>query len=190
MAPGLSAIVGGRPRPSPILKLFSFLHQKKNVQATVHTTDAAEEIEYTEPSPANSEDHAVTADDETAVNLPAGSHKYILEDLAYTRSGDKGNSANIGVIARNPAYVPYLEKFLTEDAVYQYFQHLFDQEIKPEHAVVRYKMPGISGFNFVLKDCLGGGGVASLRADPQGKALGQMLLDFEFDNMPEILQSC
>lgn len=189
MAPGLSAIAGGRPRPSPILKLFSFLHPKKDIRATVNTAGTAEEIEFTEPSPANLEDQQSTGD-ETAVNLPTGSEKYILEDLAYTRSGDKGNSANIGVIARNPAYVPYLEKFLTEEAVYDYFHHLFDQENKPQHAVVRYKMPGINGFNFVLTNCLGGGGVASLRVDPQGKALGQMLLDFEFDNMPELPKAC
>lgn len=50
----------------------------------------------------------------------------------------------------------------------------------------RYELPGIHGLNFVLKNSLGGGGIASLRSDPQGKALGQMLLDFQIKNVPDL----
>lgn len=184
MAPGLSAIIGGRPRPSPILKLFSFLHPKRDLEATVHAAGKAEQISFPE-----THTETINEDVEESVDsddVLSGTTNYILEDLAYTRSGDKGNSANIGVIARHPEYVPYIEKYLTEEAVFKYFQHLFDGEKAPRNPVVRYAMPGIRGFNFVLTDCLGGGGVASLRTDPQGKALGQMLLDFEFENMPTL----
>nr|XP_039252105.1 uncharacterized protein LOC120329525 [Styela clava] len=185
MAPGLSAIIGGRPKPSPILKLFSFLHPKKDLNASVYLGDKfAEEIKFSDMESSGVE--TSTEDNSIIKNVPTGTKTYILEDLAYTRSGDKGNSANIGVIARNPSFVTYLEKYLTQEAVFEYFQHLFDSSNMPENPVIRYKLPGINGFNFVLTDCLGGGGVTSLRPDPQGKALGQMLLDFEFNNMPDL----
>ena len=52
----------------------------------------------------------------------------------------------------------------------------------------RYEVPGVNGFNFILHNSLGGGGVASLRSDPQGKAFGQMLLDFTIDNVPNLIE--
>ncbi|XP_056345117.1 uncharacterized protein LOC130252017 isoform X3 [Oenanthe melanoleuca] len=122
----------------------------------------------------------------TGMDLPSGPHTYRLEDLAYTRSGDKGNSANIGVIARHPLYYPYLKKTLTAQALENYFQHLLEHEKPEEELVTRYELPGIHGLNFVLKNSLGGGGIASLRSDPQGKALGQMLLDFQIKNVPDL----
>lgn len=184
MAPGLAAIIGGRPRVSPVLKLFSFLHPKKDLQAAIHINrEMKEEIEFEGFSKEEQPRDAEIADDAT---LETGSNTFILEDLAYTRSGDKGNDANIGVIARDPSYVPYLRRHLTEKAVHKYFENLFDDP--KDCPVTRYEMPGINSFNFLMKDCLGGGGVASVRPDPQGKALGQMLLDFELNNMPNIMK--
>lgn len=106
------------------------------------------------------------ADESSAVRVP-------LVKLAYARSGDKGDSANIGVIARKPAFVPVLRAGLTEDVVAGYFAHVLDGPVR------RYELPGIHAFNFMLHDALGGGGVASLRMDPQAKAFAQMLLDIE-----------
>ena len=101
--------------------------------------------------------------------------------FAHGRSGDKGDSANIGVLARDPRYLPLLRAQLTADAVAGYFAHLVRGE------VARYEWPGLDGFNFVLKQALGGGGVASLRHDPQGKAYAQMLLDFPLAVPPDLL---
>jgi hypothetical protein len=98
-----------------------------------------------------------------------------LIELALARSGDKGDSANIGVIARRPDYLPWLRAALTEQAVAEYFAHVLDPR---RGRVRRYELPGIHALNFVLEHALGGGGVASLRADPQGKALAQQLLEF------------
>ncbi|MGH0145330.1 UNVERIFIED_CONTAM: hypothetical protein FKN15_002692 [Acipenser sinensis] len=100
-------------------------------------------------------------------DLPSGPHKYRLEELAYTRSGDKGDTANIGVVARHPLYYPYLKKALTAQAVEEYFQHLIQKDDTGTPKVRRYELPGINGLNFVLRNSLGGGGVASLRSDPQ-----------------------
>ncbi|XP_032079526.1 uncharacterized protein LOC116512931 isoform X3 [Thamnophis elegans] len=92
----------------------------------------------------------------------------------------------MGVIARHPLYYPYLKKTLTALAVENYFQHLLEREQPEEILVSRYDLPGIYGLNFVLKNSLGGGGTASLRSDPQGKAFGQMLLDFKIKHVPDL----
>jgi hypothetical protein len=98
-----------------------------------------------------------------------------LLQLAVARSGDKGDHANIGVIARDRAHLPWLRAALTELAVATYMRHVLDPV---RGKVTRWELPGIGGFNFLLEHALGGGGVASLRIDPQGKAFAQQLLDF------------
>ncbi|XP_033632246.1 uncharacterized protein LOC117293880 [Asterias rubens] len=185
MAPGLTGIVGGRPRVSPVLKLFSFLYPKDQVQATVHIDGKEETI--TASSPESSEDSAASSEETVTQDetLPVGDHTFSLMDLAYTRSGDKGNNATIGVIARHPSYVPYIRRHLTADAVHSYFKHVIDPEtVDP---VTRYELPGIDGFSFLLRNSLGGGGVASLLSDPQGKGYGQMLLDIQITNVPDLV---
>jgi hypothetical protein len=92
--------------------------------------------------------------------------------LAHGRSGDKGDDANIGVLARRPEYLPAIRDALTEAAVAAYFAHLLTG------GVDRYDLPGLHGLNFVLHGALDGGGTASLRHDAQGKAFAQMLMDF------------
>ncbi|XP_010707732.1 uncharacterized protein LOC100546750 [Meleagris gallopavo] len=188
MAPGLTGVIGGRPRISPVLKPFFFHYPKSNVQINLFLNG-----QYVETF---EEDLTFTSDETVSFNppkingelkdLPSGHHTYRLEDLAYTRSGDKGNSANIGVIARHPLYYPYLKKTLTAQALENYFEHLLEREKPEEELVSRYELPGIHALNFVLRNSLGGGGVASLRSDPQGKALGQMLLDFQIKNVPDL----
>ncbi|XP_028420118.1 uncharacterized protein LOC114545791 isoform X2 [Perca flavescens] len=185
MAPGLTGIVGGRPRVSPVLKPFFFLHPKSELKVEVHVGGHLVES-FAEAGPDAPEQEAppTSAEDEPDAELPSGPHSYRLEELAYTRSGDKGDSANIGVIARHPLFFPYLRKHLTASVVEEYFSHL----IRPglNDAVTRYTLPGIHGLNFVLQSSLGGGGVASLRSDPQGKAYGQMLLDLKLTGLPDL----
>ncbi|XP_071947902.1 uncharacterized protein [Antedon mediterranea] len=183
MCPGLTGIVGGRPRVSPVLKLFSFLYPKENVTVNVEVDDHKETVEIQQPRTTSSSNS--TPETPTESKCETGTFSYTLGQLAYARSGDKGDSANIGVIARDPAFVPYLREALTEDAVKKYFEHILESDI--DNQVQRFELPGIHGFNFLLKGALGGGGVASLRSDPQGKALGQMMLDFKIDGMPDLL---
>ncbi|XP_071489029.1 uncharacterized protein [Diadema antillarum] len=186
MAPGLTGLVGGRPKASPILKLHSFLYPKEKIPITIDVEGNQEEFSM----PASQEKEAGRASESDAApsgDVQTGSHSFTVGQLAYTRSGDKGNSSNIGVIARHPSYVPYLRNALTSQAVQEYFQHVFEPTTEGEELVTRYELPGIDGFNFVLKNSLGGGGVTSLRSDPQGKAYGQMLTDFKIDNLPDLL---
>lgn len=94
-----------------------------------------------------------------------------LRDLAHARSGDKGNRANIGVIAHDDAAYAWLETHLTPEAVAAHFAALGTTEVR------RYALPRIRAFNFVLEHALGGGASRSLRLDTQGKALAEAILD-------------
>jgi hypothetical protein len=94
-----------------------------------------------------------------------------LERIAHGRSGDKGDSVNIGLIARHPKWLPVLREQLTAERVHAYFAHLV------QGPVTRFDVPGINAFNFLLLAALGGGGMASPRSDPLGKGFAQMLLD-------------
>lgn len=96
-----------------------------------------------------------------------------LGQIAYARSGDKGNDANIGVIAYTPEGYIKLERLLTPERVKAFFRHLHPGE------VIRYELPNLGALNFVCKGILGGGAGLSLRTDAQGKALGQQLLELE-----------
>ena len=96
-----------------------------------------------------------------------------LIDLAHGRSGDKGNHANIGIACRDQKAYSHLEPLLTADTVAAFFHKL-----KPSR-VVRYELPNILSFNFVLFDVLDGGASRSLRIDTQGKTLALQLLEME-----------
>lgn len=98
-----------------------------------------------------------------------------LSRLAYTRSGDKGDVANVGVIAFDDKYFPILMRELTAERVLTFFS---DRVLGP---VERYELPNLAALNFVLHGALGGGGTVSLRLDAQGKTLGAALLRMEIE---------
>jgi hypothetical protein len=174
MAPGITGFLGGRVRPSPVIRLFSFLVPKRDVQVCLDIDGERKAAEV----PADGGFHpGLVRQRPHEVRSPAceGGTEVPLVKLAYARSGDKGDHCNIGVIARDPAYVPFIRGALTEAAVARFMGHILDPN---RGKVTRWELPGIHGFNFLLENGLGGGGVASLRADPQGKALAQQLLEF------------
>lgn len=92
-------------------------------------------------------------------------------DLAHARSGDKGDRANIGVVANDAGCYAWLEEFLTPAVVAEYFRALGIGTVR------RYELPNILALNFVLEHALGGGASRSLRLDSQGKALAVALLE-------------
>jgi hypothetical protein len=94
-----------------------------------------------------------------------------LGDLAHARSGDKGNRANIGVVANDGACYDWLRQHLTVAVVADYLRPL------GIGAVERYELPGIHALNFVVTNALAGGASRSLRLDTQGKALAVALLE-------------
>ena len=94
-----------------------------------------------------------------------------LGDLAHTRSGDKGDRSNIGVVANDAAFYAWLETHLSEDAVKEFLRPMGVGNVK------RYRLPKLHAFNFVIDRALAGGASRSLRIDTQGKALGTVLLE-------------
>lgn len=172
--PGLSGFAGGRPRPSPVARLFSFLLPKEQVQVQVQL-DEGEPQDFAEAPGAPFSAQDLERPQPPAAPTDAGP-QVPLRTLAYGRSGDKGDAANVAVMARDPAYLPYIWAALDEAAVARHFAH-FLQDPQDPGAVQRFLLPGSHSVNFLLQRVLGGGGVASLRYDPQGKGYAQLLLE-------------
>lgn len=101
--------------------------------------------------------------------------KIQLSEIAHTRSGDKGDISNIGVIAKNPAHYAILLRELTAERVENHFGTLV------EGAVTRYELLNLHALNFVMQHALDGGGTISLRTDAQGKTFGAALLRLEIE---------
>src|SRR5437016_491695 len=97
-----------------------------------------------------------------------------LATIAHARSGDKGNHANVGVIAYTPAGFEFLGRYLTESRLAQYLLPLRPRQVE------RFEMPGILAYNFLLSDILAGGASQSLRTDSQGKILSAAILEMQF----------
>ncbi len=173
MAPGLTGIVGGRPTVYPVIRLFSFLVDKSACALEIEINNERQPVTLPEVAAFDAGQIA----SEAALPAPVGSADATvpLIKLAVARSGDKGNHSNIGVMARKPEYLAWIAAALTEGAVAQWMQHVLDSQTGK---VSRWHLPGSHSLNFLLENALGGGGVASLRIDPQGKAFAQQLLEF------------
>ena len=173
MAPGLTGIVGGRPTVYPVIRLFSFLTDKHNCQLEVELDGMRSAVSLPEVG--------VFEPSLVAHYVPAPQPQGLADTcvplikLAVARSGDKGNHSNIGVMARHAEYLPWIAAALTESAVAHWFSHVLDTQTGK---VSRWYLPASHSLNFLLENALGGGGIASLRIDPQGKAFAQQLLEF------------
>lgn len=96
-----------------------------------------------------------------------------LRELAHSRTGDKGNTSNISVIAYDPANYPLLEKYVTAERVKKHFAEIVQGE------VVRYELPNIGALNFVMYKALGGGVTRTLALDIHGKSLSSAMMNLE-----------
>ena len=101
--------------------------------------------------------------------------KVQLKEICHGRSGDKGDAANIGLIAYTDDDYKLIEKEVTAEKVRKFFEGICFGEVK------RYEMPNIRALNFVLNNTLGGGGTVSLKLDAQGKTLASALLKMEIE---------
>lgn len=179
--PGLSGFTGGgRAKPSPVVRLFSYLTPKTDVSVSIDVdgrvqrhNDALFEgkplKEMSQPPP------PVT---DAAVNVP-------LIDLAWGRSGDKGNKANIGIIARKADYLPFIWAALSPEKLAKVYAHFTDDP----KAIERFHLPGSNAMNILIGNVLGGGGAASLRNDAQAKGYAQILLAHAIPVSNDIAQS-
>ncbi|MBH1964707.1 MAG: DUF1446 domain-containing protein [Comamonadaceae bacterium] len=170
-APGTTGSGGGRSSASPSIRQYAFLLDKNRLSPTVTLDGKAIAVPpSTHSALAPQAATSPSLPDTGSTEAPQGWVEVPLIRLAWGRSGDKGNTSNIGIIARRPEWLPLLRQELTEARVANYLKHLVDG------AVTRYDLPGIHALNFVCEQALGGGGMASLRNDPLGKGMGQILL--------------
>ncbi|WP_062473777.1 acyclic terpene utilization AtuA family protein [Variovorax boronicumulans] len=179
-APGTTGAGGGRASVSPSIRQYAFLLDKARVSPQVRVDGQAVDVPATH---ATSDDPpAVRTNDELPLATPGDDAIEVpLIRLAWARSGDKGDTSNIGVIARHPELLPLLRAQLTEARVAAWLAHLV------QGRVTRHEVPGIHAFNFVCEQALGGGGMASLRNDPLGKGMGQILLALPVRVSPALL---
>ena len=171
--PGLCGFQGARPKPSPVVRLFSFLLDKEAVTVSIDIDGSHINSTSAKGQPKQPEAAVAIAVPE----LPANNSTLVavpLYQLAWGRSGDKGDKANIGIIARQASWLPYICASLTTDVVTTRFAHFLQST---DNAVERFILPGSNALNFLLHRVLGGGGMASIRNDAQGKGYAQLLLD-------------
>jgi|TARA_B110000483_G_scaffold241567_1_gene324928 hypothetical protein len=182
--PGLSGFAGARPSPSPVVRLFSFALLKGaaegSTKGAVKPQVELDGVVFDVPDTAGvtfNRQNITRPKVPTLPAAPAGDLVAVpLIKLAWGRSGDKGDKANIGIIARQSEYLPYIYAALTEQAVFEKFAHFLPEGATSDKSVERYLMPGTHAINFLIHDVLGGGGMASIRNDAQGKGYGQLLL--------------
>ena len=168
--PGGAGFAGSRPKPSPVVRLFSFLIPKYEISIRIDLE--GESTAYVPKQSAIFDARAIQRplpprnvwDDSAMTEVP-------LVKLAWGRSGDKGDKANVGIIARKAEYLSFIWNSLTEEVVANRFAHFLQGYVE------RFLLPGSHAINFLLHEVLGGGGVVSLRDDPQGKGFAQLLLD-------------
>lgn len=166
-SPGTTG-AGGRPSVSPVLRQFAFLLDKAALTPTVTVGEAVHAVPA---QPASPPEPPPAVQAETSP-VPSGPRATVpLVTIAWGRSGDKGDTSNIGLIARRPELLPVLREQVTTERVARYLAHLVHGPVR------RYDLPGIHAINLVCERALGGGGMASLRNDPLGKGMAQILLD-------------
>jgi hypothetical protein len=169
VAQGMTGLFAGRPRVAPVFNVYHLLIDKAGVPISVDFGDRTQPVAVAPGSPT-----AVTATPELAdpPDVPeADSMEVPLRRIAWARSGDKGNKANIGLIARRPEFFDVLKNQVTTRRVATRFGPYLKGSVK------RWELEGQHALNFVLDGVLGGtGGTSSLRYDPQGKSYAAMLL--------------
>ncbi|HEY2662646.1 MAG TPA: acyclic terpene utilization AtuA family protein [Caulobacteraceae bacterium] len=175
MSVGSTGWFGGRPTISPVARVFSILLPGDETPASVSLGDQA--LKVAAPAPAKPFDAAeITRPAAPADPSPEADMVTVpLIDIAWARSGDKGDAFNVGVIARRTDYLPWIRKALNQEAVLTFFAHEFEGAPAPQ--VIRYDLPGLNAINLHCLQALGGGQFASLRLDPLAKGKAQQLLD-------------
>ncbi len=171
--PGV-AVTGGRPQAQEVVAYWPALVPRDRVNPVLVIRDGERPLDW--PTPILLSTEAPGLPRRKWPQAKGGARKIAvpLSALAHARSGDKGDTCNIGVIARAPEIYPWLRRTLTEGFVKRRFKGICRGEVE------RYEVPSLWALNFLLHESLGGGGTVSLRLDAQGKTLAHALLAAEF----------
>jgi hypothetical protein len=170
-AQGTTGIFSGRPKPTPVVRLYTFFVEKAAMGSPQVQIGDDAPFAVAVPSTGGYAGAAAASGSVADIAADEASVDIDLRSLAVARSGDKANSSNIAIIARDPKYVSLIRREVTPEKMAAHFEGLVHGK------VTRYEAPGLHAFNFLLEDALGGGGMASRRIDSQGKAFGQMALE-------------
>ncbi len=181
MAPGTLGLVGGRPSPTPVVRLFSFLWPKRKLAVEIDVQGERSSVALASGEPLDHQSLPSARRHASAkIAQPANARMLPLIALAHGRSGDKGDKANIGIVARRPEHLAWLSAWLTPERVAAHFAHRAPSKVE------RFDLPGVGAINFVLHDVLGGGGMASLHTDNLAKAYAQVLLAMQVPEPPQM----
>lgn len=180
--PGVST--GARPRVQEVLAYWPCLIPASEVTASLTLLESGQTFqipwEPTNQKESSSPSKGPEPQEEAASPATGTLVRVPLMQLCYARSGDKGDTCNIGVVARSQKIYPWMCQHLTAGRVKDYFAEICQGEVE------RFEMPNLLALNFLLHESLGGGGTVSLRIDPQGKTLAEALLMMEVE-VPEEL---
>ncbi|MGE0067230.1 MAG: acyclic terpene utilization AtuA family protein [Solirubrobacterales bacterium] len=175
VAQGIAGMFGGRPRVAPAIEVYGLLVDKSSLSPRLWLDgeEVAVAVAPGSPEPVAASPRLAEPPTTAASPRPEQTYTVPLHRLAYGRSGDKGNLANIGLIARRPEFVPLIQAQVSAAVVAAFFAH----HLGAGAEVARWEVPGFDAVNIVIPDVLGGhGGTSTLRFDPQGKAYAAMLL--------------
>jgi hypothetical protein len=171
VAQGMTGVFAGRPRPAPVIRVIHLLVEKDStpVQLRIGGEVVPSQISAGDP---DARTRTPPLAEPSHRNCHVSGITVPLRRLAYARSGDKGNLANIGLIARRPEFVAVIREQVTAERVSSFFRHYIAGD-----GVTRWELPGLWAINIVIPAVLGGaGGTSTLRYDPQGKSYAAMLL--------------
>ena len=170
VAQGLSGLFAGRARVAPVYKVLHLLVPKSKVPLTIDMGGKAHPAEVFAGVPGAATETPQMAEP-AAASDPHDTVVVPLIAIAWARSGDKGDKANIGVIARRPEFAAVLREQVTCARVAHLFRHYLKGPVR------RWELPGQNAINILMDAVLGGtGGTSTLRYDPQGKSFAAMLL--------------
>lgn len=175
-AQGTAALIGGRPKATPVVRLFTFLLDKARLPAPEVFLGAEPPLTVAIPVPAPRQGAMPTARSEQP-GAEASSYEGMVDvpllTIAHARSGDKGDFSNVAILCRDPRHFAHLKEVLTSERMAAHFADVV------EGPVERYVLPSLNALNFLMHRALGGGGMSSRRIDAQGKAYGQRALEMQ-----------
>ena len=164
----------GRPRPSGVVGYWPALIGRDSVPVSVVLGD--ERVEMSSAAPEAGEVAPFEPTDPVSSVAPSGQTRRVrLSELCLARSGDKGDTCNVGVIARSAELFGWMRDTLTEERVKEHFGDICKGRVE------RFEVPNLLALNFLLHESLGGGGTLSLLVDAQGKTYSQFLLTMEVE---------
>jgi hypothetical protein len=171
--PSSVAVTGGRPQAQEVVAYWPALVPRELVKPSLVTAEGERALEWPTPLLPIGAPAQLPREEFPRAKGAAGTVRVKLSQLAHGRSGDKGDTANIGLIARSPEIYPWLARTITASLVKKRFKGICLGRVE------RHEVPNLQALNFLLHESLGGGGTVSLRLDAQGKTLSHALLAME-----------